>query len=409
MSIEDYLLLGGLLLAVLLAGWLAGRYSRLHGAGKPGAGSLPGEYFRGLNFLLNEQPDKALEVFIRMVEVDSETLETHFALGSLFRRRGEVDRAIRIHQNLIARPNLSRRHRTQALFELGEDYLKAGLLDRAENLFSELAREKAHIEPALENLVTIFEQQKDWEKAIDAARQLEGVTGRYRNRQIAQYYCELAERELDQRNWRGASRHLRRATAFDRDGVRVALLNARLAEGEGDPRRALRHYRRALTVDPAKAALVLPALVKLFQRTGRPDEFDDLLRQLIAERPEALAPVAVAALRDPSLQSAALDEAVELYLASDAFPGLAALQRHVEELRRGDEPPTVRRLAKLLLQQMQSEGSRYRCAECGYRGKTLYWQCPSCRNWDTLLPEFDLVLASSPVSRGGSMGAEAQR
>ncbi|HEX7031272.1 MAG TPA: lipopolysaccharide assembly protein LapB [Gammaproteobacteria bacterium] len=393
MPTNDLLLLAGLLLVALLVGWLTGRHSRDQRA-KDGGG-LPGEYFRGLNFLLNEEPDKALEVFIRMVEVDSDTLETHFALGSLFRRRGEVDRAIRIHQNLIARPNLSRRHRTQALFELGEDYLKAGLLDRAENLFSELAREKAHVEAALGNLLMIFEQQKDWEKAIGAARQLESVSGRYRNREIAHYYCELAERELDDRNWRAANRHLRRANAFDRDAVRVALLNARLAEGEGDDKRALRHYRRALAIDPAKAGMILPALVRLHAQTGRPGDFDDAVRQLVREQPESMASVAVAALRDPSIRGAAVDECIERYLESEpGLPGLGVLQRQIEDLRRADAPLTARHIAKLLLGQAQGEGYRYRCAECGYHGKTLYWQCPSCRQWDRFRPEFDLVLIS---------------
>lgn len=393
MPTDDLLLLAGLLLVALFAGWLTGRHSRNRAPGRK-AKDLPGEYFRGLNFLLNEDHDRALEVFIRMVEVDSETLETHFALGSLFRRRGEVDRAIRIHQNLIARPNLSRKHRTQALFELGEDYLKAGLLDRAENLFSELAREKAHVELALGNLVMIFEQQKDWEKAIAAARQLESVSGRYHNREIAHYYCELAERELDDRNWRAASRYLRRANAFDRDAIRVALLNARLAEGEGDSKRALRHYRRALVVDPAKAGLILPALARLYAQSGKPGEFDEFVRQMKQEHPEAVAPLAVAALRDPSITGPAVDDCITQYLESNAgFPGLPALQRQMEDLRRVDEPLTVRHLARLLLQQVHGEGYRYRCAECGYHGKTLYWQCPSCRQWDRFEPEFDLVLA----------------
>lgn len=392
MPTDDLLLLAGLLLVALLIGWLTGRLSGGRSDRQNGRG-LPGEYFRGLNFLLNEQPDKALEVFTRMVEVDSETLETHFALGSLFRRRGEVDRAIRIHQNLIARPNLSRAQRTQALFELGEDYLKAGLFDRAENLFTELAREKGHAEAALANLLLILEQQKDWEKAIAVARQLEAASGRYHNREVAHYYCELAERELDDRNWRAATRHLRRANAFDRDSIRVSLLNARLAEGEGDIRRATRHYRRALVVDPAKASLILPALGRLLAGERRSDEFDETIREATRDNPAAVAAIAVAALRDPSIRGSAIDECIERYLESDSgFPELSSLQQELEELRRGGQPLNVRRLAKVLMQQMHGEVYRYHCAECGYYGKTLYWQCPSCRQWDRFVPEFDLIL-----------------
>lgn len=394
MLTDDLFLLAGLLLVALLVGWLTGRLSR-GGSRRTRSASLPGEYFRGLNFLLNEQSDKALEVFIRMVEVDSDTLETHFALGSLFRRRGEVDRAIRIHQNLIARPNLSRKHRTQALFELGEDYLKAGLLDRAESLFTELAREKMHIESALNNLILIFEQQKDWEKAIDAARQLESVTGKYRNREIAHYYCELAERELAEKNWRAAARVLRRANAFDKDAPRVAMLNAQLAEGEGDIKRAVRGYQRALAVDPGKATLIMTALNRLYVLAGRAQELDDVVRQVVREHPIAAPAIAIAALRDPSIQGPAIDDCLEYFLGSETgLPGLDGLKEQVDELCRQDEGITVRALARVLVQQAQGDGHRYHCAQCGYHARSLYWQCPSCRRWDSFTPEFDLVLST---------------
>src|SRR5690606_16413351 len=285
MPTEATFVLAGLLILAAGIGWAYERLGRERDNQPPAP--ISADYIRGLNLVLNRKTDEALELFIQMAKVDDETLETHFALGSLFRRRGEVDRAIRIHQNLIARPNLSRRHRTQALFELGEDYLKAGLLDRAENLFSELAREKAHVEPALENLLLIFEQQKDWEKAIGAARQLESVSGRYLNREIAHYYCELAEKDLEDRNWRSAGRYLRRAAAFDRDAVRVLLLNARLAEGEDDMKRALRHYQRALTIDPSKAGLVLPALERVYPASGRAEDTNDFIRALVRDNPAA--------------------------------------------------------------------------------------------------------------------------
>jgi len=392
MPTDNLLLVGILLLVALLVGWLTGRSSRPR---TRRTGGLPGEYFRGLNFLLNEEPDKALEVFIRMVEVDSETLETHFALGSLFRRRGEVDRAIRIHQNLIARPNLSRSNRTQALFELGEDYLKAGLLDRAESLFAELSREKSHVRPALERMITIFEQQKDWEKAIDAARQLGSVSGQQRSREVAHYYCELAERDLQEHNWRGASRYLRRAWSFDRNSVRVSLLSARLAEGEDDLRRAVRHYQQALTEDPGKAALILPALGRLLATLGWSDQFDETVRQAARERPDATAMIAAAALRDPTIGGRAVDECIQRYLETEAgFPGLVTLHRNLESMRHSGQPLTVRQLARMLLEQIHGEGHRYRCVECGYHARTLYWQCPSCRCWDSFRPELDLVLTA---------------
>src|SRR5882762_1834435 len=131
--------------------------------------NLPRDYLMGLNFLLNEEPDKAVDIFIKMLEVDSNTVETHLAVGKLFRRRGEVDRAIRIHQNLIARPQLERIYREQSLFELGQDYLSAGMLDRAERIFLELVSAKSHSAQALRILIDIYQQEKEWEKAAQTA------------------------------------------------------------------------------------------------------------------------------------------------------------------------------------------------------------------------------------------------
>src|SRR6187455_821489 len=162
-----------LLLPVAAAsGWLAGR---LGGERKGGArvSRLSNTYFRGLNYLLNEQQDKAIEVFLKLAEINRDTVETHLALGNLFRRRGEVDRAIRVHQHLIARPNLSQEEKTVALLELGEDYMRAGLLDRAETLFTDLVAMDAQVPSALRHLIGIYQHEKDWGKAIDHARRLE--------------------------------------------------------------------------------------------------------------------------------------------------------------------------------------------------------------------------------------------
>ena len=160
MNAQDLLWL--LLPLAAASGWLAARFEYRRNAAKQL--DLPSAYFQGLNFLLNEQPDKAIEIFIRVLEVNSDTVETHLALGNLFRRRGEVERAIRVHQNLIARPTLGKEQRSQALLEPGQDYFKAGLFDRAENLFLELAEIRAHSEQALALLRHIYQQEKEWEK-----------------------------------------------------------------------------------------------------------------------------------------------------------------------------------------------------------------------------------------------------
>ena len=233
MTIDSAAVLILLLMAAAALGWLFARWG-WSGLRDSRFKFVSAEYFKGLNFLLNEQPDKAIEVFIRMAEVDSETVETHFALGSLFRRRGEVDRAIRIHQNIIARPTLGRGHRTQALFELAQDYLRAGLLDRAENILLELIDTPTYTEPALRSLISLYEQQKDWEQAIAMRRRLQAVTGVSEEETTAQYFCELAQAALTSLDMALAVRYLKRAQSHDPDCVRASLLLAKIAEDAQD-------------------------------------------------------------------------------------------------------------------------------------------------------------------------------
>jgi len=183
------------LLALLLplaafSGWYIGRRSSERSR-RVGVSELSSSYFRGLNYLLNEQPDKAIEAFIEVVKVDPETVELHFALGSLFRRRGEYDRAIRMHQHLLERADLAPEQRAAAVFELGQDYLKAGILDRAEEVFQKLS-DGSQAGEARRFLLEIFQQEKDWEKAVSMAKRLELETGQSRAKETANFLCELA-------------------------------------------------------------------------------------------------------------------------------------------------------------------------------------------------------------------------
>src|ERR1700687_3857758 len=199
-------------------GWLAARIDIKHLLTESRA--LPRSYFKGLNFLLNEQPDKAIEAFIEVVKVDPETVELHFALGSLFRRRGEYDRAIRMHQNLVDRADLASEQRLTALYELAQDYLKAGFLDRAEEVFLKLEG-TSYEQSALKFLLEIYEQEKDWLKAIDASRRMDAVTGQSSQREIAHFYCELAQSEMTHSRPEQARAQLQEALNVNRKCVRA--------------------------------------------------------------------------------------------------------------------------------------------------------------------------------------------
>lgn len=388
------ILLLALPLAALL-GWLVGRRGAVSGGGSAGGG-MRADYYRGLNYLLEEQPDKAIEVFIRMVEVDSDTVETHFALGSLFRRRGEVDRAIRIHQNLIARPNLDRDERHQALFALAEDYMRAGLLDRAESLFLELTDVRDYMRLALGRLIIIYEQQKDWEQAILMARKLELASGTPQNERAAQYYCELADGAMNAHDLRQAKRFLKRAEMFDRRNVRAAMLRARLMQEEGNTRGAIRSLRRALETDVSLALEILPALHRLFQQTGQPEGFSMVLEDLRRSSEDSVSQIALAAIVDPEIADPAAESCIAQYLRT--APGLSGFTELVEMLT-GHPPEGSRQGMQSLrhaLQRFLEAAPKYRCHQCGFTARHLLWQCPSCKNWNTIRPHYEIALPNVP-------------
>ena len=223
-----------LLPVAAMSGWFAARRVGMGRQGRSPVQALQSEYYKGINYLLNEQPDKAIDAFIRVLEVDSETVETHLALGNLYRRRGEVDRAIRIHQNLIARPTLDPEQRNESLLELAQDYLSAGLLDRAEDLFREISASKDYKVQGLRQLIDIYEQEKDWDKATEAARELAVVTGSDLGQVVAQYLCEDAERSWAKRDGPGAFALLDEAMKADPACARANLIRGQIHVEEGD-------------------------------------------------------------------------------------------------------------------------------------------------------------------------------
>ena len=355
---------------------------------------LPRSYFKGLNFLLNEQPDKAIEAFIEVVKVDPETVELHFALGSLFRRRGETERAIRMHQNLLERPDLIAEQRLQAMIELGQDYLKAGLLDRAEAVFAKL-KDSPHRIEAFKFLLEIYQQEKDWIKAIEAARELERNSGESAQKEIANYYCELAVSDATHSRPDAAKRHLEEALALHRKCVRANLILGDLAAAAGDHTGAIDAWKRIEQQNPAYLALVAQRLLESHRALGRSDEGLTLLRGYLASFPSL-------DLLDVAFQS-----------ALDAEGPDAAYKLVKEELRRNQTllgvdklleaqvmvAPAERRndleLVRNLIQSHTRRLARYRCDNCGFKARQFYWHCPACGGWETYPPkrseEFELA------------------
>lgn len=370
-------------------GWAAARIDIKHIVKESRA--LPRSYFQGLNFLLNEQPDRAIEAFVDAVKVDPQTVELHFALGSLFRRRGETERAIRMHQNLVDREDLPQDLQLQALAELGQDYLKAGLLDRAEEVFDKL-RQSAMSEDAKRNLLEIYQLEKDWEKAIAIAGELPDVASQ---REIAEYYCELAAAEIMRSRPDAASDYLRTALERNRKCVRATMLQGDVEAQQEKLEAAIDCWQRIEQQDPTYLALVAQRLLDAFRKLGRQNEGLQLLKGYLE--------------RYPSLDL--LDVVFQLMLECDGPDAAYGLVR--DELKRNPTllgfdkliearlllaTPETRpdlELAKSIVQGYTRRLARYRCNNCGFKARQFYWRCPACGGWETYSPkrteEFDLT------------------
>ena len=348
-------------------------------------------YFSGLNYLLNEQPDKAIDVFIKMLEVDSETVETHLALGNLFRRRGEVDRAIRIHQNLIARPTLNRDQRAQALLELGQDYMKAGLFDRAESLFNELGEMNMFQAQALGNLLTIYQQEKDWDKCLQVAKRLGQRTSKPRRKECAHYYCELAEEAQSRKDLTKASQLLKKAQLSDEGCVRATMLQGQIEAINGSAKSAIRIFRQVEKQDPAYLSEVLPSIIECYREMGNRAELIKYLRKLFEKHHSVDTVLALTGF----IQEDEGDDAAIKFLADylNTHPNLEGLDRMIALSLKsgGNDLPESLRVLQQILRKMLENRAAYQCVSCGFTAKTLHWQCPSCKSWGSIKPrlEFD--------------------
>jgi lipopolysaccharide biosynthesis regulator YciM len=347
--------------------------------------SLPRGYFNGLNFLLNDQHDKAVDVFIEVLKLDPETVELHFALGNLFRRRGETERAIRVHQNLLLRPDLPQDQKAQANFELGQDYLKAGLLDRAEETFGLLLNSTYSVQ-ARRALLEIYQREKEWLRAIEAAVALQNSGAGTRQKEIAQFYCELAQDEILNTHSEAAVALLDKAHATDRSNVRATILRGDIYLAENQTEQALQTWRRVEQQSTPHVSLVAQRLMDAYKALQREQEGINLLKNYLEQAPS-------------------IDLVEVLYQASLEVEGReAATQIVLEELRR---TPTLIGLDKLLdarmlyvapdrLQELSmvknlvhgyaKKLARYQCAQCGFKARQFYWQCPGCNRWETYPP-----------------------
>lgn len=365
------LLTWGLVVAALVVGILAGHFG-WGGRWTASRGKLHPDYLAGLDYLVTEQPDRALDMFLKLMDANADTIETHFALGALYRRRGEVERAIRIHQNVLAREQLAPEHREQALLALAQDYLRAGLLDRAEGLFQQVSEVPRLRASALDALRGVYERQHDWQQALGVYRQLARIKAAPPRLVAAHYLCELATLALERGEIDDARRLLREARAETAPFPRAVLLRAQIAERQGEPQLAVRLLRQALSESPQLLQDELPHLLDLVGIKSRDEVLAELVTVAESRDFGELKHLVFAAIAADLADAAPLRDAIGKVFSQDATlravwqAGPAQFERIAHEI------------GALLAQ-----AEKHRCIECGFSGRSFYWHCPACHAWES--------------------------
>lgn len=388
MNMSDWILLTLLLVAIAI-GFFLGRRSAYKTLDFSAGRIFDKNYFKGLNLLLNEQPDAAIDTFIDALEVNSDTLETHLALGNLLRRQGEVDRATKIHQNLLAHPSLTALQQQQAQLELARDYVSAGLLDRAERLFQELVESSSELkDTCLEHLIEIYRDEKEWERAINAVEQLVGrrfskIPVKWRCAQ-AHFCCELAENALEKNDYLSARRHLKAALSYDKNLVRASLIWGQLEYQLGNSREALKILKRIPHQDPDYLAEALDLFVKCYEQIEDHQGLQKFLRQLQDSHPSNSL---ILELTERISQSQG-EMAAASFIGNELKrrPSVKGVSKLLDfYLRHSKEKAQENlKLLKELVDQLIAGKPSYRCNHCGFTGNQLHWLCPSCKSWSTV-------------------------
>ncbi len=374
-------------------GWVMAKRERVAARAR----NLPEAYFKGLSFLLNEQPDKALRVFLEVVEVDSETVEMHLALGNLFRRRGEIQRATRIHQNLVARTDLEQELRALALFELAQDYFKAGLFDRAEDLFQELRQVPEYQEQACRFLLQIYDQEKEWSNAILVAEELTELAGTDLSKPLAQYCCELAEKAIAEGRNRRAGDCLETAFQYDPHCVRAVIQSGRLASMRGNHHNAISIWRGLEHWAPEALGEVADHVANSYAALGDSKNYRRFLETAVEHSPDSRIITALVELAKKEKEGET-GQALLLDLVRN-HPSLEGLCELIKSRASGRGTAREKKdftLLAELLSQVVGQGRDYHCHTCGFSSNSLSWQCPGCKGWGTVQKQSPLQSGKPP-------------
>ena len=376
-----------LLLPVAAAyGWYMGRRSAQQSK-QDDASRLSRDYVTGVNFLLSNQQDKAVDLFLDMLKEDTGTVEAHLTLGNLFRSRGEVDRAIRIHQSLMESASLTYDQRLLAVQQLGRDYMAAGLYDRAEGMFKQLVDETDFRLSALQQLLQIYQATSDWQSAIEVAERLVKLGKDKHRGEIANFWCELALQQMAGNDLDKAMALLRKGAAADRNSARVSIMMGRVWMEKGDYAKAVESLERVIEQDKELVGETLEMLQTCYQQLGKIDEWEAFLRRCAEENTGATADLMLAQILEQREGAESAQNYVTRQL--ERHPTMRVFHKlidyHITEAEEGRAKESLGVLRHMVGEQVRSK-PRYRCQKCGFTAHTLYWHCPSCRSWSTIKP-----------------------
>lgn len=348
------------------------------------------DYLRCLNFLLNDEQDKAVQLFTKMVDVDAQTVETHLALGALFRRRGEMDRALRVHQNVVARTDLHPKDRAAALLELARDYQSAGMYDRAEGVLLDLAQGNYNSVDALTTLVDIYEQQKDWDRAVQVMRRVNTGRDPKSSRRISHYYCEQAAEAVLKHEPRLAEQYIKQAQQADKSASRPWLLKAKTDSQSGNYNDAIKAYRRAVELRADVLPAIMAEMLDCHRETGVAGDYGDYLKkQVSASESTALGLAYVEYLHGEKGVEAAT-EALRRLLQERASPELLLQATGLLMGQTGSQLSAEFAPVQEVMHGLRLAETAYKCSECGFDTHALQWRCPSCKSWDTQQAALDI-------------------
>lgn len=353
---------------------------------------LSREYVDGLNFLLSNQKDKAVDLFLDMLKEDSGTLEAHLTLGNLFRSRGEVDRAIRIHQALIESSSLTFDQRLLAIQQLGRDYMVAGFYDRAEEQFLQLIDEDDFQQYALQQLIIVYQSMSEWLKAISTATKLVKLGQIKYNSDIAQFYCELAALAIASDDLSKAMLFLQKSATADAKCARTSLMFGRVLIAQGDYDHAVQHLTQILSQDKAFVGEALPAIKECYVHLAQEDKLKQFLKQCVDTNSGSVAELMLADI----IGKESGRDAAQYYIYRELVkhPNLKGFYRlmdyHVADAEEGRAKESLLLLRNMVGEQIKAIPN-YCCERCGFTVNSIYWLCPACRSWATIKPIRDFA------------------